>query len=100
MALMPQRLGSLVRRAFPCYLSLDAPLLPHLEEKVLPGNSRPRHKTNKKNENHRSNKGRKDVQTTGAQKVCRAHSVSVSALFLRRKLHVNSQQRRHPQEGD
>lgn len=71
--------------------------------RVLPGDSTPRHatneQTNKKPKNHRSDKGRKDVQTTGAQQVhkrCAVHTyVSVNAPFsvLRRKISVNFQLR-------
>lgn len=55
--------------------SLNAPLLPHLEKiGFCQGTTGLEMKqTNKQNQSQKSDKGRKAVQTTGAQKVRSAH---------------------------
>lgn len=90
----------MVRRAFPCYLSLNAPLLPHLEKLgFYQGTARlDMEQTNEQTKNPKTIEVIKEGKMFKQQvhERCAVHTyVSVNAPFsvLRRKISVNSQPR-------
>lgn len=102
MVLMPQRLRFMVRRGLPMLSSLNAPLLPHLEKIGFCQGTTGLEMKQTNKQNHKSDKGRKAVQTTGAQKVRSAHvRVREGSFFYPRekKICVNSQLRQPSTRG-